>query len=104
MTNAEIVEKAVEMLRKTDKVIFKVIDIKPWGSDGGIELNIIYLGRNNDHRKQNFGFNGAWFDLNDNPLDLNDKCGMDKVKDEDTKLILRIMYYLYAVWYLDEIK
>ena len=104
MTNTEIVKKAVEMLRKTNKVIFKIIDIKPWDSDGSVELDIIYLGKNNDHRKQNFGFSDNWFDLNKNPLDLNDECGMDKVKNEDTKLILRIMYYLYAVWYLDEIK
>lgn len=102
MTNIEIVKKAIEMLRKTEKVIFKIINIEPWGD--GVNLDIIYLGRNNDHKKQNFGFSDAWFDLNEDPLDLNDKCGMDKVKDEDTKLILRIMYYLYAVWYLDEIK
>jgi hypothetical protein len=103
MTNAEIVKKAIEMLRKTNKVIFKVANIGLWGSDG-IEVEIIYLGKNNDHRKQKFGFSDAWFDLNEDPLDLNDKCGMDKAKDENTKLILRIMYYLYAVWYLDEIK
>ena len=103
MTNVEIVKKAVEMLRKTNKVIFKITDIGPWTSCG-VALNIIYLGKNNDHRKEKFGFNDSWFDVNDDPCLINDKCGMDKVKDRDTKLILRIMYYLYAVWYLDEIK
>ena len=105
MTNIEIVKTAIALIREIHNIDFRIAEIKPWhtSTPNGVELDVWYTDKQGEFVKQNFGFVEPWFDINDNPLNLNKKCGMDKVDDQDSKLILRLAYYLIN-WYKKKVK
>lgn len=104
MTKQEILEKAINLLVQTKGVDWTIVELYPWQS--GVAVNIKWSRKDKDGKivydMQEFGFVDAWFDVNDNPLNLNDACGMENAKTLDDKLILRFAYYLYMVWYKNE--
>lgn len=105
MTNIEIVKTAIALIREIHNIDFRIAEIKSWhtSTPNGVELDVWYTDKKGEFVKQNFGFVEAWFDITDNPLNLNRKCGMDKVEDQDSKLILRLAYYLIN-WYKKKVK
>ena len=90
MTNIEIVEKAVELLNKIKNFNLKIIKIETLFDRGGAGVSVD-INANGDI--QNFGFLLVWFNLSEDPLGINKLCGMDKMINDEDKLILRLAYY-----------
>jgi len=99
MTDIEIVEKAIELLKDLNLVTLKISQINKSIYDyGGVCVEVEYLDKDNEHRKTSFTFLKNWFDINETTM-VDQKCGIEKVSNVKDKLILRIAYYLYNVWY-----
>ena len=106
MTKQEIITKAIDLLVKTKGVDWTIVELYPW--QDGVAVSIKWPIETKEGKTvydiQELGFVGAWFDIDDNPLDLNTACEMEKAKTLDDKLILRFAYYLYMVCYKDRRK